>query len=139
MPVSQMRVCGGSGSEMWSSCSLHLPPPEMLGSRPLKSVPLLEACLLSLRQGRTGSSQMMGRRLRLGRDRPGTCVRCRPISVTARAGQVLPSGLCWAGAQLVQSTALQEVTRPSRRAESRATPCHLPVTQRVLDGSKRSC
>lgn len=62
-PRPAERGCAHFSDEglVWFPCTRHLPPPEMLGL-PLKSVPLLEACLLSLWQGCLASLLMWGRR-----------------------------------------------------------------------------
>lgn len=116
---------------MWSPCITYLRPPEMLGSHPLKSVPLPEACLLSLRQGRSASLPTWGKRPWVAGGFVTTPGPSLLLSAMVRCFLVVTAGQ---GTQLVHSTALQEITRLSRK--SRGTLCHLPITQKVLDSLK---
>lgn len=97
----------------------HLPPPEMLGSPPLKSVPLPEACLPSLQQGRSASLPTWGRRPWVAGGFVTTPGPSLSLSAVVRCFLVVTVGQ---GAQLVHPTALQEITRLSRRAEKQGEP-----------------
>lgn len=104
---------------MWSPCIRYLPPPEMLGSHPLKSVPLLEACLLSLWQGCSVSLPTWGKRLWVAGGFVTTPGPSLSLSAMVRCFLVVTEGQ---GTQLVHSTALQEITRLSRRAGKAGEP-----------------
>lgn len=124
VPISQM------GGLVWSPCTRHLPPPEMLGSPPLKSVPLLEACLLSLQQGRSASLPAWGRRPWVAGGFVTTPGPSLSLSAVVRCFLVVTVGQ---GAWLVHPTALQEITRLSRRAvKTGGTPAICPSLRKCL-------
>lgn len=67
----------------------------------------------------------------------GICNHSRPVAVAVCSGQVLPSGHCGAGRSAGPPHCLAGNHQVEQEgSKSKGNPCHLPITQKVLDSLK---